>query len=160
MVVMLASSIQRAETWSNSISFWESVVMAAMYFPSGDQRGEKRFSAPGKSETFSVFKSRMEIPRAVIPALCIDRTMDSPSEDQDGSNPASDPGIKSRGVPPLGETRYARQLVLIFRPMNTICFPSGDQRGRAAHITDVLVNWSRSLPSTLLRQRAWSGTEI
>lgn len=40
MVVMFASSIQRAVTRLNSISFWESMVMAAMYLPSGDQCGD------------------------------------------------------------------------------------------------------------------------
>src|SRR5579864_3465277 len=92
-IVMFTKSVQRAEARSNSINFCESVVTAAMYFPSGDQRGEKRFSAPGKSDTFLVCKSRMEIPRAVGPALCKDKTMDRPSGDQLGSNPASAPGI-------------------------------------------------------------------
>ena len=43
-------------------------------------------------------------------------------------------------------------------PMNTICLPSGDQRGRFASIGGK-VSCCFSFPSTLLRQRMRSGND-
>src|SRR5580704_13203423 len=58
---------------------FESVVIAAMYLPSGDTLGEKRGSAPGRSFTFRVCKSRTEIPLPVDPWLVSDSTIEFPT---------------------------------------------------------------------------------
>src|SRR6516164_3518807 len=151
---MLASSLHCGLARSDSISFSESLVMAAMYCPSGDHRGENSCSAPGSGEKICVCTSTIPI----APDWFRLKITDLPSGDQPGSNPASAPGSNSRVAPPVLEMTYARQFVLPDRPMNTICFPSGDQCGSPTAIEES-VSCSRWLPSTLLRHSAPSGTD-
>src|SRR5581483_467183 len=126
-------------TRSNNIKVPESFVSAAMYLPSGDQRGEKNCFAPGRGEIFPVTESRITMPGPVgillgEPASFKVNTIDLPSADHPGSYPASAPGISSRSPGPSLEIRYARHPVFKVVPMNTIRFPSGDHRGNAAVI--------------------------
>src|SRR5881392_1533743 len=90
---ILTSSCHFWLTRSNSISLSEFLVIAAMYFPSGDQRGEKSWLALGRMVVFPVFTSTVTMPgRLAIPACEVASfrltTIDLPSGDHPGSNPA------------------------------------------------------------------------
>src|SRR5882672_3529555 len=145
------------------------MVMAAMDLPSGDGRGEKKFSLPGKMVISFVARSKIEIvpsmsagnklawPDAEAGSLRV-KTIDLPSGVQPGSKPTGAPGMSSRRSPPFAETTKARKLVFSLRPMNTICLPSGDQRGSSAY-RDEELSCIGELPSIRLRQSVKSGIE-
>ena len=84
----LSNLVQAAVEKSNSSSPLESAGMA-MYFPSGDQRGETRCSEPGKVVTWRVFKSMSAIPVARFAPRssqgACSKTRRLPSGDQPGS---------------------------------------------------------------------------
>src|SRR6516164_2892385 len=97
---VLTNSVQRLVTTSNNTSFCESLLMAAINFPSGDHRGEKSCAAPGRGETFRVCRSTIAIPGPEIEipgeteSLRV-TTTDLPSGDQPGSKPACASGTSS-----------------------------------------------------------------
>src|SRR6516162_8538415 len=97
---MLTRSAHCCVARSKMTSFCESVVMAAMYFPSGDQRGEKSCAACGNGETFRVCTSTIAMPApegltfGSPPSFRVS-TIDLPSGDQLGSKPTGALGTKS-----------------------------------------------------------------
>src|SRR5260370_11531313 len=108
----LTSSCHCWLTRSKSSNFSESSVIAVMYLPSGDQRGENSCFAPGIGEIFEVATSTVTMPgpsdeAGDDPASFRVSTMNLPSGDQPGSNPASAPGINSRSPVPSLEIRYS-----------------------------------------------------
>src|SRR5215831_2665317 len=69
---------------SKRISFCRSADVAAIYRPSGDQRGEYRFSDPGTVETRFVRKSSMYRDLSLDCSILANR-IEFPSGDQVGS---------------------------------------------------------------------------
>src|SRR5579862_5688882 len=107
---MLASSCQRRAATSKSISLSESSVRAAMYRPSGDQRGENNCSEDGRGEIFPDSTSTIAMPRLCATGVCLSvgssvKTMDLPSADHVGSYPDFAPGMSSRRPVPSLEIR-------------------------------------------------------
>src|SRR5262249_51905427 len=84
----LASSFHFPVSVSNNITFWESMAVAAMYRPSGDQREESSPADPGRAASLWVPRSRTKI-LVVAPECSLwfepVKARELPSADQLGS---------------------------------------------------------------------------
>jgi len=79
--------------------------MAAMYRPSGDQRGEKRPCDPGSIEAWRLLGSNNQIDESALPRLPELKTILPPSGDQFGFIwGLGSAGISCWALPPCGET--------------------------------------------------------
>src|SRR5262249_45630706 len=142
---------------SYSINLLLSLVSPIMYFPSGDQREPKIPFEPGNAEISRVLMSTSLIADfspnggSLVPNPSV-----PPSADHVASFSRSSPVVRRSGGPPSLLVRYICHVFPGGYAAKAIRFPSGDQCGSAA-ASGGKVSWTRSVPSTRLRQTVLSG---
>src|SRR5579862_6772587 len=116
------------------MSFVESPESAAIYRPSGEQRGLNKVSDPAISEMLEVFKSTtLMFGPEDVPYSSHDmapKMMESPWGVQVGSPSLRPSDVISCGVPPWAETTKIFHGFPGRSPIKAIRVPSGDHRGR------------------------------
>src|SRR5207245_9507570 len=142
---------------SKSFTVVKSGESAAIYRPSGDQRGLNSPSDPGTVTVLCVFKSTIRIFKPSVSCTKYPNIMRVPSDDQLASIWFRLSGRISSALEPSGEITEIFNGLPGCMLAYAICFPSGDQCGNAAR-SGANVSWSFSLPSARDRHKVPSGT--